>query len=362
MFQKYLHHLNITDPVDAELDYDGDGVSNLQEFLGGSDPNNFFSVPLFSISYIHIGLSLILLLAVSIFFGFRKYDNVSKEKLMEEMGVKIYQLAKEIKVAGYSNYTEYIADVDIAKSCLEDGLKLFYQENYTESIMLNERAYEIFKKNNLFELVAESILNIIRAQKELHLLSKESLTLTLFPKPHKTTLTIQENLQSVKCLIDGIVEENDGNLGIAEEYFIQALVNKNVDIRFQLICMGGLIELEFRKIMTDPFTTFKEEFMEKINKWQNLSEKSKDSESICHVYLFRSAIELFQRNIDESKQWIDKCIIVSENEGLKMYQKIAKARKEKISVQIRPPSQSFDQKEMMEYIRNAINIIDEKKD
>ena len=34
-----------TDPLDGGLDYDGDGISNLEEFLGKSDPLNSLSIP-----------------------------------------------------------------------------------------------------------------------------------------------------------------------------------------------------------------------------------------------------------------------------------------------------------------------------
>jgi hypothetical protein len=34
------HHLDPADPADASMDRDGDGVANLQEYLGGTDPED----------------------------------------------------------------------------------------------------------------------------------------------------------------------------------------------------------------------------------------------------------------------------------------------------------------------------------
>jgi len=39
-----FYNLDKSDPADAALDYDGDGATNLKEFLAGTQPNTSFSV------------------------------------------------------------------------------------------------------------------------------------------------------------------------------------------------------------------------------------------------------------------------------------------------------------------------------
>ena len=350
---EYQHSMNMTDPTDAYADFDGDGVSNLNEYYGNSDPNNFFSVPLLSASYIHIFLVLFIFVTGTVLFVVIRKNKANKVRIMSKIGVMNYSLAKSINKVGYNNYSEYLLDIDKGKTFLYDSTDKYHQEKFFESIQLNERAYEIFHKNKMYELEAESVFNIIRSQKELNLLSKGSIILNLFPNPTKSSQETKKNIESIKLIIEGIIEEYSGNLGLSEELIAQAVLNKNLQMKFQLVCMGKLIELEFRKLMADPFTTFDENFIQKIENWKSMSEKSKDKESTSRAYLLKSTIELLQRNIDQARHWIDKCILICDSEEIFLIKKIALERKETIITQMQALDKRTNREDMAEYVKNA---------
>lgn len=205
----------------------------------------------------------------------------------------------------------------------------------------------------MYELEAESVFNIIRSQKEINLLSKESIILNLYPNPTKSSHETKKNIESIRLIIEGIMEEFFCNFGLSEELMSEAVLNKNLQMKFQLIGMGKLIELEFRKLMADPFTSFHDEFLKKIEKWKYLSEKSKDKESTSRAYLLNLTIELLQRNIDQERHWIDKCILVCDSEEILLIKKIALQRKETIITQMQALDKRTNREDMAEYVKNA---------
>lgn len=75
--------LNPNDPSDALLDSDGDFISNLEEFNAGTNSQNPFSVPIFSLSLIHIVVFAILaVLLTGLLFVFR---DTARTKLLEPL-------------------------------------------------------------------------------------------------------------------------------------------------------------------------------------------------------------------------------------------------------------------------------------
>ena len=161
--------------------------------------------------------------------------------------------------------------------------------------------------------------------------------------------------------MEGIIQETTGNLGHAEELFAKSLDMNTLPMNKYLLCLGNLIELEFRKILVNPFETIKKEFLEKIDQWETLSKEHHQVESLCKLHLFKASLELSQQKLDSAKSILDQCIQLADKFNLKLYKNIAEFRKAKITKQIDKLEGKIHPEDVIEYMKDAMSVIDELK-
>ncbi|MBS7657034.1 PKD domain-containing protein [Candidatus Bathyarchaeota archaeon] len=100
--------LNPTEPSDAHMDMDGDGLTNLQEFLGNTNPNDFFS-PL--TAWI-IGVTLVPIIAViAAIYIVSRTAKVSKEEYVEKEVAKFLQQFPDIQELNPGYYIWKLAEI-----------------------------------------------------------------------------------------------------------------------------------------------------------------------------------------------------------------------------------------------------------
>ncbi len=100
--------LNPTEPSDALIDVDGDGLTNLQEYLGNTNPNDFFS-PL--TAWI-IGVTLVPIIAVIVaIYIVSRTAKVSKEEYVENAVAKFLQQFPDIQELNPGYYIWKLAEI-----------------------------------------------------------------------------------------------------------------------------------------------------------------------------------------------------------------------------------------------------------
>ena len=72
------NNLDPLDASDASQDYDGDGLTNFQEYSMGSDPWNFFSVPLVSINLFYILCGALIALIIVVYIVIKREYTVAQ--------------------------------------------------------------------------------------------------------------------------------------------------------------------------------------------------------------------------------------------------------------------------------------------
>jgi hypothetical protein len=98
-FKENLFSLNATDPMDALEDIDNDGVINRDEINNGSNPRDFFSVPLLSVSIIHLFVlitsTLVILVIMTGYFYNQRLIERKKALSLEEQEEALQDYMKD---------------------------------------------------------------------------------------------------------------------------------------------------------------------------------------------------------------------------------------------------------------------------
>ena len=102
------HGLDPLNATDAYLDNDGDGIINLREYLGNTDPNNFFS-PL-QLWVVAVTAIPVIAIAVALFYVSRT-SKVSKEEYIEREVAKFEKQFPDVKELNPSYYSWKTAEI-----------------------------------------------------------------------------------------------------------------------------------------------------------------------------------------------------------------------------------------------------------
>jgi tetratricopeptide (TPR) repeat protein len=364
---EFMYSFNATDPMDAKKDSDGDGLTNIQEFKSNTNPRDFWSVPLISPSYTHLSIGTIFLIILSCIYLSFYYRNSKRKALITHFDAPDYETATKIKKSGYSDLSSFILADSEAKTFIESGNSLFFEGEYLESIQNYEQALTIFERLDKSKNIAETVFKVVRVQKELNLLSKESSILRRFPKEF-SEFSIQNSFNQ---MIQALIAEKDGNWGLAEKAWKKTLNNDKLDLEYKMMCQGALIESEFRNWVLNPVEDLQETFFDRVNKWIKDCEENQLIEGRYQAYLLHAKIALSKFQLKEADQWLDKCLSISTNKKLKIYDDIASERKNNLVNQkqtiksikestlfITPEEQ---EKEMFKYINKALRTIEKEK-
>lgn len=353
--------LNSTDSSDAKQDSDGDWVSNIDEYRNGTNPKDFWSFPLFSFSIFHMCVFLVLCGLVLIISAVIIQRRRQKNILIKKLKAPDYLTALKIQRLGFSDYIALVQVESQAKNLFEKGFTLFLQGNFSDAIEQYTQALKIFELLEKDGLIAEAIFRIIQAQKEAKFFTPDRELLQRFPHPPFE----DPYVEALSHMVNALIAETDKNWGSAEKEWHTALT-KDLDQEFQVICQGALAESEFKNWLGNPTLEMKEKLLERLDEWQEECEKNQYSACLCQVYLLRARIELASFQFESTESWLNRCIEVAENAGMKLYQDIALQETENLLhlktniaslLKLEAPLSPDEQiKRVQDYVRDALGI------
>ncbi|MFX1512649.1 MAG: hypothetical protein ACFFCQ_08690 [Promethearchaeota archaeon] len=361
---EHTYNFNASDSSDAMKDADGDGISNLKEYNNGTDPRNFWSVPLFTLSLVHLiiilfALLILILSGVSLII----YKAKQRQKLVASLKAPDYLTALKIQSAGLTDYSTYLQSEKEGKELCKKANTSYLQGNYLEALQHYEQALKIFEHLTSTLLIAETIFNCAWIQAK-SLGSIRDSILQHFPKPPYT----DPRVEAFKYMIQALTAETMRNWGAVKEAWQIALNSENLDITYQIICQGALVEVEVRDWLSDPTISGQEEILSHLNKWQKTCETNGYIESLCQVYLLQVRFNLATFQLNEAQEWLERCLKIAEEEKLILYQNIAQKEKEVFTQQKKRfmalseteklHSPEEQEKRLQEYIKGALHALE----
>lgn len=364
-FWEYRYNFNARNPTDAFKDVDRDGISNLWEYKLGSNPRDFFSVPLFRISNLHILIFIITFGPLMIGAAYLYYSREQKKKLITRLKAPDYSTALKIKTAGYDSFRTFTQAEKLAKALLEQGTNSFFHDDQIKAVQLYEQALSIFERLDDPLQVAETVYLVSRAQKEIQPLTKESSILTRFPRSYSKLPLVQ----AYDYLIEAMLSEMEKNWREAEKAWKAAAEINELDIRYQLLCQGALIESEFRNWLIDPLDTLYSALLNDLTRWEDTVKTHQFWDYLCEAYLLQARIALATFQFDKVKTWLEQCLNVSQERKLLRYSNKAQKEllafvqhKERIELLLEKEKSPENQLAIARtYLRNIMEIAEEYK-
>jgi tetratricopeptide (TPR) repeat protein len=357
---EYLYGLNANDSSDAQQDDDLDGVSNLAEFRGKTNPHDFWSFPLLSLSVVHISFILLLFMGLSISLTMFYYRNQKRKELVNRSKAPDYSIAVHLRSIGYSTYNEYLEAEDQARRLLQKGRELFFSGDLLQAIQLYEETLSIFELHSNDDCITESIYLMARVFMEVGILSKSSSFLRRIPSsPHK----------GIHSMIQALLAENANNWGEAEELWQKALSFSDLHEAYRLRCQGALLEIEFQSLIRNPTDMAKASFLANLIEWETRCEKEEIPWEQFQAYLLHAKFNFSIYQFEEVDFWYQRCLTITQIAGMQHYynlvlkeQKDFQQHREQIINLLeteRPLSPEEQESLFQEYMQKALKRVQE---
>ncbi|MHA2243950.1 MAG: WD40 repeat domain-containing protein [Candidatus Hodarchaeales archaeon] len=356
---EYDNQLNATDPSDATRDYDGDWIINIDEYKGGSNPHNFFSVPLFSFSLPNLVLVSFLLGLTGLTVTF--HQKRSKKVLITQLNAPDYQTALKIRSSGLSNYFAFVQAYKDAKQLFNEGTSNYYQGMPIEAIQLYEQALTVFERLGDDLSFAKTIFWLTRVQKERQELTADSSILKLFPQPPYVTPAID----AINHMLKALLAEADKNWGMATKSWQAALSDEKLELDLSIICQGALLESEVRDWLNDPIDTTRETVVSHLEEFQEICKQTQHFSNLCQAYLLRSRVSFASFQFEQAEKWLKECLAVAKVNKLPLYditarkeRKILSHHKSRIQEEMDKAISPEEQAQILqEYIKEALTSL-----
>jgi WD40 repeat protein len=320
---EYQNGFNATDSTDALKDSDGDWVANVVEFRGGSDPHDFWSVPLFSFSIIHFGVLLIILISAVSSVMLMNYRKKQKEALIVLLKAPDYATALKLKKLGFTDHISYTEAKTELKTLIQMGNNSYSEGEFLTAIQHYEHALKLANRLQNDLLIAEIVFRIARVHQEKRILTHESSILLNFPTtPYKHAM-----IEAYDHMIKALLAETEKNWGLADKAWNDALNIEGLDIEFYTICQGAIVNSEVKNWLDNPTSAAQEEVLVRLEQWQKTCETNEYFQNLCEVYLLRARMALSNFQFDEVEKWLELCLKTAEESGLAYHHKNAMREK-----------------------------------
>jgi WD40 repeat protein/tetratricopeptide (TPR) repeat protein len=345
--------------ADAFKDPDRDGVTNINECKGGSNPRDFWSVPHFTISIPHVIVAVIILgLTIQTLVA---YKRKLRRDLIQRMNAPDYATALKVRSSGLGNYAAFVqANID-AKELISEGTSYYYQGKLIEAIQQYEQAMTVFERLGDHLSKATTIFWIAQVQRERQELTADSSILKLFPQsPYNDPI-----FEAIDYMLQALLAEADKNWGLANESWQTALDFKKLDIKFSLICQRALLEFRVKNWMENPVREEQESLTSQLNELEEECRTTQHFGTLCQVFLMHAKVAFASVQFDEVENWLNQCSEIAEKNKLLIYQEAATKEKtillrhkskiqEEIDKRVSPEEQM---KVLQNYIKEALDSL-----
>ena len=241
-YYEFIYNFNASDPLDAKRDSDGDWLSNRFEIKEGSNPRIFFSVPFWTLSAFHVLMAILFfLLFIFGLYSFNKAKVRQRMELIAQYKAPDYLTAIKIQNTGIDNFSTFTEIENKAKSLFEDGWTSFLQERHSKAVSDLEKALKLFEQLKDEVMIANTLCRLILIQKAENTLTNDTKYLERFPQPPYVSTLIK----SCRNIIDALIAEVEKNWKQAMINWQAALISKEIEDSFQMICQKSLIEAEY---------------------------------------------------------------------------------------------------------------------
>ncbi|MHA2362936.1 MAG: hypothetical protein ACXAC7_03195 [Candidatus Hodarchaeales archaeon] len=313
---EYQNNFDLADSSDANADFDGDGLSNLVEFTRGTDPYNQWSFPLNSLSIYHQGIVLILLVALLSIFSLITFQIQKRRSLTKRLEAPNYSTALKIKTAECADYSSYLEANSETKILVEKASGTYLQNDASLATLQYEQALTRFETLDDQPSIALTVFLVARLQQENNILTPESSILRRFPsQPFEDS-----SIKAFDHMIQALLAEIRGYWGVAKSNWELATNTEDLLLKYRMLSLGALIELDFRDWVSSPSDTGKELLIAKLDDWQKSCEENNFLDQLCHVYLLRAKIHFTAFEFPQAEDLLNKSLNTAQKANLTLYQ------------------------------------------
>ncbi|MFX1507392.1 MAG: hypothetical protein ACFFDC_15020, partial [Promethearchaeota archaeon] len=292
-----------------------DWVSNLDEYKANTDPHDFWSVPLLSLSAIHFSLIfLIIIFCLGTGLIIRYH---LRRRFIQKLDAPNYKIAKQIHQSGLKDYMSFIQAVTNVKEDLLDATKISMKGDFPTAISRFESILTTAQRLDKPILQAEVIFNLAQIYRDLGDLSSITSMLHLFPQSSKDS-----KIQAFFDMIEALIAETTKDWLQASQAW-QAASAKNPDLKYYKLCRGNIIVLQGKQWLNNPTDPIPEDLILQLNNWIDTYQSDEQYDQVCSLYLLRGHIALASFELEEAENWVEKCLNLAEQEQLLFYLKLA---------------------------------------
>lgn len=245
----------------------------------------------------------------------------------------IYYLHGQINKAStcYYQTLEILEDIEDPNllSILLNNLGLIYstQENFEQALVYFNRTLMLRELIGNPCLIAEVIFNIACVHAKKRVLTDDLPILTRFPSaPYQSHIT-----QAYKLMLRALLNEMKENWVEAAKTWKEALEVEGLAFGYQIQCHQQLIELSYRKWLTNKSEINYNSLIKKLDVWEEFCKTKTIPQGLCQIYLIRAKINMKEYQYKEAERLLKLCKTTSVEIGLQTYRKLAE--KELINLQ-----------------------------